>query len=69
MSVGEEYQVLKREVAVGKNMTWGRGRKWPDKSTLSYDMLDFKSCIKIFKWTYRLIKLLNCISVPWICNI
>ena len=24
----------------------GGGRKWPDKSTTSYDMLDFKSCIE-----------------------
>ena len=31
--------------------------KWADKSTTSYDMLDFKSYIKSLTRKYRLIKL------------
>ena len=40
-SVDEEIQVVKR-----RREYHGYREKWPDKSTTSYDMLDFKSYIE-----------------------
>ena len=43
---GEEYNVEKEASNIILHIMQGeegKGRKWPDKSTISYDMLDFIS--------------------------